>query len=364
MVEQLNSSRDLQVLEAFELILGRKERVGLEWLDKTLRDAGPRLQQKYSGTPAWAKLQQAARRAVVAHRFRVETHAVAANIASLLNATLLKNGPIAFAAPDGSRIIALEPGSTEEPTVIQYPPQEYESVGQPTWSPDGKTVAFIATKASKQDDIFVLNEASDHIQVTRGSSSSRQPSWAPDGNSLAFTRIDGTRSNIFTIDLKTSKETQLTNLEKAEHPSWSPDGRRIVFQNRSGDGVRNILVMNPDGSGVAYTFQGSDPSWSPGGDLIAFVLRRDDASGLCVFNLNEVPPVKTIDRDDVYNPEWSPDGTRLVYQVGTDSKARIFQIDLDGQNKIELGKGTYPSWQPVVSDGPEDSKSEPTAPSS
>ena len=365
LITQLNSTRDVQVIEVFGLILDRKEMAGLVWLNQVLNSVAPSLEQKYSGTPAWSNLQQAARRAQIANRLRVETHSLATNIAKLLHVEILDNGAIVFAASDGSRIVALPPGTTEELTLIEHPFHDINSVGQPTWSPDGKRVAFIGSTSFKPAEIFVLTEATGEIRpITNGPNSSRQPTWAPDGKSLAFTRLNGPSSNVFTIDLETKKETQLTNVEKAEHPSWSPDGRRIVFQNRIGNS-RNIAIMNADGSGVTYRYPGSDPAWSPGGDLIAFVFKgKDDSSGLCIFNSNgDDSAPKLVERGDVYNPAWSPDGTKLLYQVGTDSNAHIFQIDLDGQNKQELGKGVNPSWQPIASDGPND-KSESTAPSS
>jgi Tol biopolymer transport system component/Cdc6-like AAA superfamily ATPase len=364
LLAQLNSTRGLQVIEVFELILDRNEAAGLVWLNQTLSGVGTSLEQKYSDKPVWAKLQQAARRALIAQPVSSETHSIATSIANFLHVKPFNNGTVVFAASNGSRIVALPPGTSEEVTLIQHPFPEFDSVSQPTWSPDGKRVAFIGSTAFKLAEIFVLTEASGEFrQLTSGSTSSRQPSWAPNGKGLAFTRLNGQKSNIFTIDLETSQETRLTNLEKAEHPSWSPDGRRIVFQTRGGDGSTKIALMNADGSDLSYRHDGSDPSWSPGGDLIAFVLRRDDARALCVFNPKDDSTLKVIEKGDVYNPEWSPDGTKLLYQVGTDSNARIFQIDIDGQNKKELGRGVYPSWQPVLSDGPEHGKPKPITPS-
>ena len=316
LIAQLNSTRDLQVIEVFELLLDRKEMAGLVWLNQTLSSAGPSLEQKYAGTPAWTKLQQAARRAQIANRLKVETHALATNIANLLRVKILDNGTIVFAASDGSRIVALPPGATEERTLIAHPFDEYESVGQPTWSPDGTRVAFIGSTAFKRAEIFVWTEATGEFnQITSGSTSSRQPSWSPDGKSLAFTRLDGPRSNIFKIDLETKKETPLTDFEKAEHPSWSPDGRRIVFQNRSGDGPRRVCLMNADGSDVSYRHQGSDPAWSPGGDLIAFVLRGGDSNDLCVFNPGDDSPPRV--------QSCSPAPGRAVTPTNSNSRAQM-----------------------------------------
>jgi TolB protein len=355
LVAQLNSSRGSQAIDTFALILGRKEPVGLEWLDQTLGTLDSSLKEKHSSTPAWANLRLVARRTLMAQRFKLGPNAPARSIANFLQVEPLKNGAIIFAAFDGSKIVAIPPGTTEELTIIEHPFSEYPSVGQPTGSPDGSKVAFIGTTALKRDDIFVLEEASGEIkQITSGVYSSRQPSWAPDGKILAFTRVDGETSDIYTIDLETSKERQLTDTGRDEHPSWSPNGLRIAFQRKTSEGTRNIGIMNADGSNLNFHTEGSDPSWSPGGRLIAFVMRSKESPGLYTLNLDYDSPAKLVEEGKVYNPVWSPDGTKLLYQIGSDTDALIFQSDVDGKDKTAVAKGVYPSWQPILSDGPDD----------
>jgi hypothetical protein len=348
--------------DLLEKIFASEDRTALEWLRDALAQRGKTLETEYANKPEWFKFKAAVRQALMFANPTTETFPLVQSIATILHVKPLKNGAISFAKFDGSTIVALDPGATEELTLIQHPFSEYPSVGQPAWSPDGKKVAFIGSNVSSRDDIFVLDVSSANItQVTNGPGSNRQPSWSPDGKSLAFTRVDGPRSNIFTIDLETLKQTRLPDPEWAEHPDWSPDGRLIVFQRKLNDHIRQVVVMNADGSNPTYRCDGSDPSWSPDGELIAFVMRRDESRDLLVLSPHE-GEAKLVEKNDVYNPVWSPDGTKLLYQVGHESNGRIFQIDIDGQNKKELGKGVYPSWQPALGDGPENT--EPIAPGS
>jgi Cdc6-like AAA superfamily ATPase len=331
LVAQLNSSRGSQAIDTFALMLGRKEPAGLELLDQTLETLDSSLKEKYSSTPAWANLRLVARRVLMAQRFNVGPNALATSIANFLQVKPLKNGAIIFAEFDGSKIVAISPGTTEELTIIEHPSSEYPSVGQPIWSTDGNKVAFIGTTALKRDDIFVLEEASGEIkQITIGPYSNRQPSWAPDGKTLAFTRVDGETSDIYTVDLETSKERRLTDAERAEHPSWSPDGRRIAFQWKKSEGTRNIGLMNADGSNLTFHNEGSDPSWSPDGRLIAFVMRSKESSGLYILNLDDDSPPKFVEKGRVYNPVWSPDGTKLLYQLARVLTLSFFRVMLTG----------------------------------
>jgi TolB protein len=60
----------------------------------------------------------------------------------------------------------------------------------PTWSPDGKRVAFISTRNSARGDLFVLDLESRTVhQVTSGGVSYSQPAWSPAGDEIAFTHI-------------------------------------------------------------------------------------------------------------------------------------------------------------------------------
>jgi Tol biopolymer transport system component len=112
--------------------------------------------------------------------------------------------------------------------------------GDPTWSPDGRRIAFVSPVAGPRDtDIFVM-------------------------------RADGTR-------LRRVVGTRLDDLA----PDWSPDGSRIAFQTRAWtEGVSRIWIASlDDGDSQRLTFDGDGdafPTWSPDGRWIAF-FRYDDA---------------------------------------------------------------------------------------
>ena len=55
----------------------------------------------------------------------------------------------------------------------------------PTWSPDGSTLAFSGEDASDNPLVFTVVPGSSPIEVTGG----EEPSWTPDGSELAFVRL-------------------------------------------------------------------------------------------------------------------------------------------------------------------------------
>ena len=143
----------------------------------------------------------------------------------------------------------------------------------PTWSPDGRRIAF-----ADIGGIFVMNaDGQDWTSVTDGPADDSNPDWSPVGPQIAF---DSSRDlwdgDIYLVDANGSPMTNLTDSEPLDsNPSWSPDGRRIAFMRKRNRHVQaRLFVMDADGSsqtnlraiGDAY----SRPSWSPDGAMLAY----------------------------------------------------------------------------------------------
>jgi Tol biopolymer transport system component len=163
------------------------------------------------------------------------------------------------------------------------------SFNAPTWSPDGRRIAYEQSIwESQRSNLYVMNaDGSGRRRLTR-LRNARSPAWSPDGAAIAFTHRPERPGNreIFVLTLKTGKLRRLTRTKADESlPQWSPDGRRIVYQRWDGDGMSDgdeVFVMNADGSGQRNLTRrpGLDggPAWSPGGGLIAFLSGGEDPS--------------------------------------------------------------------------------------
>lgn len=158
---------------------------------------------------------------------------------------------------------------------ITLPDHHY--LGSPTFSPDGKWIAFDAYRSDTEKVVCevwkVRSDGRDPQKLAIGAT----PRWSPDGKKLLFMRekrnLDERQQHgVFRIDSDGTNETFIC---EGRWPDWSPDGSRIVFSRDTSNirgGVQElarIYVANADGSNPEPLANGDCPAWSPDGTLIA-----------------------------------------------------------------------------------------------
>lgn len=154
--------------------------------------------------------------------------------------------------------------------------------GHPTWSPDGRRLAFSSNRAegSSQFDVYVLDlDGGDLRVIARG----QAPTWHPSGRELAFNR-DG---DLYSIDLRTGREQQLTSAAGFDDgPVWSPDGAALAFTRSQGED-RWLYVLGPDGETrlTGGAVHDSHVDWFPDGAALIFSRREGQHTHLHVLNL-------------------------------------------------------------------------------
>jgi serine/threonine protein kinase len=95
----------------------------------------------------------------------------------------------------------------------------------PTWSPDGRFIAYTSDQAGNFDIWVQPVSGGRAVQITTDPAADWQPAWSPDGNSLAF-RSEREGGGIFVAPALGGRERRLTTL--GYQPQWTPNGSQIL----------------------------------------------------------------------------------------------------------------------------------------
>ena len=191
-----------------------------------------------------------------------------------------------------------------------------EHVFQPSWAPDGKTVATVALGRG----IYTVDTQTGAARRMTISPSDEAPDWSPVGDWIAFHRqVEGSNYDIFAVSAANREERRLTNDDKQQtNPAWFPGGNRIAFAEQRANGRWSIVTMKSDGTArkriTDAATSAQEPTWSPDGKSIAFILQELDRATVAVIPANGGTPRRLTD-ENVFpaKPTWSPDGKSIAF---------------------------------------------------
>ncbi len=150
------------------------------------------------------------------------------------------------------------------------------------------------------------------------------------------------RLELFSINPDATGETRLmVNTNSDFSPRYSADGTKVAWVRDS-----QIWTMNADGSNQTgpLTTQGSNTfmgDWSPDGSKLVFQSNRDGNFEVYVMNADGSNPVNltnnaTAGLNNDSQPSWSPDGTKIAFHSNRDGNSNIHVMNADGSNVVNL----------------------------
>ncbi|MEM6454471.1 MAG: hypothetical protein AAF772_05195, partial [Acidobacteriota bacterium] len=235
------------------------------------------------------------------------------------------------------------------------------------FSPDGNYLAAFAQRESGYSLILIdVLEGGLHQIIDMEVEQQLAPSFSPDGRTIAFAgNLDG-RSDIFQIDLETLNVTNVTRDEPFDAaPAFSPDGRWLAYTTWSGDTSQIVRIDLSDPSKrYAITndeFNNKEPVYSADGQRVYFTSDRSGVDNIYGIDLDTgamaqyTNAVTACDQPTVLP---LPDGgERLVYTGYWKSRFDLYMRDVDepvatfdpiNVPESPLSPGDLPEFQPDI----------------
>ncbi len=181
------------------------------------------------------------------------------------------------------------------------------------------------------------------------------PRFSPDGTKIAVAIGGGSASDddIFILDVASQRIRRLTFGQGHGFPTWSPDGRRVLFTNgRSGETGMGMKAADGSGEDIVVLksseFHLTD-SWHPDGRRLAITdaTRSIDIQLFDTAPGGKMTPLFASPSAGESAAAFSPDGRYIAYQTtetGTDEVVvETFPVG-GGKWQISTGGGQMPAW--------------------
>jgi Tol biopolymer transport system component len=272
--------------------------------------------------------------------------------------------PIVDWSPDGKVLAFQDTDSDQEFTSIFIVspdtgkrrrltmPPKLEGDGEPKFSPDGKTLAFVRTRNLIIADIFIVPvDGGEPKQLTfmghrafLGGDFSGL-AWTADGKEIVFSAggLEAGNNSLWRVKVSGGTPEKVRDLAgvNATEPAISRQGHRLAYRTVTVN--TSIWQIRFQASGgrraapvrlISSTRSQDGPQYSPDGRRIVFGSDRSGSAQIWMCDSDGSNPTQLtfMDASNVGTPRWSADGRSILFDSTAAGNNGIYRISVDGGN--------------------------------
>ncbi len=254
--------------------------------------------------------------------------------------TTVTTPPTTIAAPDGLAVLGVDGvlRASSGGALIEIGGADDTFAVQPTWAPGGSVVAWGEIDSSGNGQIVIGAPDGSRLERFDVPFIPFYMHWSPDGTKLAF--LGGNPVTLAIVD-RTDQSVDVAGAGTPYYFDWAPDSVRLVTHV----GERGITIGAPDEAGpriAPATRSFLAPEWTPDGSFVLYVVEPDtgivaSADGQPILQTDE--PLLELVSYDVVSEELSTllefQG-RISFEVSPDGATLAFSIT-GGPESINFG---------------------------
>jgi dipeptidyl aminopeptidase/acylaminoacyl peptidase len=164
-----------------------------------------------------------------------------------------------------------------------------------------------------------------------------KPTWSPDGSAIVYYHQ---AEGLHVVDPDGANDRLLSGLPNSPYFAFSRDWHWLALAVYEAPGRASIEVMRPDGSERRVVGHGSccvAPDFSPDGTRLVY----NDGDALVVVNVDGTGATRVAERGAY--PRWSPDGLKLSYSIPTLTGPHVVVNWLDTHEVLDIAKPLFGS---------------------
>ena len=254
-------------------------------------------------------------------------------------------------------LIAVETGDKRP---LTSPPAGLYGDECPAFSPDGKSLAFGRTLGFGAKDIYIVPvSGGEPRRITFDNAQTFGLTWTADGREIVFSSLRNGGINLWRVPVAGGVVTRVeVSAQSLYHPVISRQGNRLAATQilAADSDIWRVQIASPTGQRaaparlIASTKHDNNPQYSPDGQRIVFSSRRSGNSEIWVCDHEGRNSIQLTNMGVLYNgnPHWSPDGRQIAFDCLLEGNRDIYVISANGGNPRRLttepAEEICPSW--------------------